>query len=293
MVDLGVKTDYGIPVIVCPYCNPPEAPIWMGDLSFKSLGDVHQGDEIIGWHVPERPIDVRPSRPIGQTPQERLCRTRVLDIFESVASLVEVEMESGRTFRCTPDHLWWVYRTMTDAPEFNVVRSRRTLRFVVDPMAAELTVDPYVAGYVAGIYDGDGGDLRIHQDPTANAATFERIGTMLDALKVSYTRSWDNHGSSVQGDFTLTGGRQGYLDFLWKTRPAKSEALIRHILTSCFSIRDRVVKVVPLDGSHRVIGLKTETGNYVAWGYASKNCDGAPLLRNKPRGNGDLVISGQ
>ena len=28
------------------YCNPPEAPIWMGDLGFKPLGDVQVGDTV-------------------------------------------------------------------------------------------------------------------------------------------------------------------------------------------------------------------------------------------------------
>lgn len=38
-----------------------------------------------------------------------------------------------------------------------------------------------------------------------------------------------------------------------------------------FATPDRVVEVEP-DGYGRVIGMTTSTGNYVAWGYASKNC---------------------
>src|SRR5271166_2834880 len=30
-------------------CNPAEAPIWMADLSFKSLGEIAVDDQIVGW----------------------------------------------------------------------------------------------------------------------------------------------------------------------------------------------------------------------------------------------------
>src|SRR5579871_345513 len=31
------------------WCNTPEAPVWMGDYSFKPIGEINVGDEVIGW----------------------------------------------------------------------------------------------------------------------------------------------------------------------------------------------------------------------------------------------------
>jgi hypothetical protein len=49
-----------------------------------------------------------------------------------------------------------------------------------------------------------------------------------------------------------------------------------------FGQRDRIVAVEPA-GESEVISLTTETGNYVAWGYASKNCDNELIETAKAR----------
>src|SRR5271155_403828 len=74
------------------YCNPADAPIWMADLSFRPIGSVHTGDKVMGW---ERKGDHR-----------HLCESEVLAVGTRFALVVKVTMESGRSFRCTPDHRW-------------------------------------------------------------------------------------------------------------------------------------------------------------------------------------------
>jgi DNA polymerase III subunit alpha len=52
----SIAGEVGLPVVITQdahYCNPPEAPIWMGDLSFKPLGEIKVGDEVMGWEYQE------------------------------------------------------------------------------------------------------------------------------------------------------------------------------------------------------------------------------------------------
>ena len=71
----------------------------------------------------------------------------------------------------------------------------------------------------------------------------------------------------------LTGGRQGYLNFLALARPVKRDFLVKKIIGSTrFGKKDKIVSIKPV-GEGNVVSLTTDTGNYVAWGYASRNCD--------------------
>src|SRR6185436_9614078 len=89
------------------YCNTPEAPIWMADVSFKDLGDVEVGDVVMGWVLGD-PVP-------GAWGRMRLTKHLApsLVIGKSVRGpvpVVKIYMESGRTIRCTPDHQWLVHR---------------------------------------------------------------------------------------------------------------------------------------------------------------------------------------
>src|ERR1700758_1177400 len=75
------------PIWVCPYCCPPETPIWMGDGHFKDLGDITVGDTVMGWIENHEGLDNRSSRKLVTTenrkiPTTRLYRATVVDIFE-------------------------------------------------------------------------------------------------------------------------------------------------------------------------------------------------------------------
>jgi hypothetical protein len=63
------------------------------------------------------------------------------------------------------------------------------------------------------------------------------------------------------------------VNFLNWTRPTKRfNGLERIILGAHFRSADPVIEVRPA-GRGEVVSMQTTTGNYVAWGYASKNCE--------------------
>jgi len=70
--------------------------------------------------------------------------------------------------------------------------------------------------------------------------------------------------------------------------PAKIGSKLQYILEPQIGEleeKDRVVSIEP-DGHETVYALETETGNYIAWGYGSKNC----LYRNNPVDDEDALF---
>ena len=258
------------------FCNPPDAPIWMGDLTFRPLGDVREGDEVVGW---ERVA-------AGSTTLRRLTTAQVLSVRERRSSLVRVSMESGRSFRCTPDHRWlnalWTpaaTKRWAAYPEFVEPRAGRSILHIVDPTEDVPAGLDRTAGYLAGIYDGEGSWIQIAQCRVTNPEVSAAIVGALNKLGIPHTI-----GSSTANFITLTGGRQAYVDFLNRVQPTKRWQIAGRILGGRrFGLRDRIVDVEAIpDG--RVVSLATTTGNYVAWGYASRNCDDEAVRTARFRG---------
>lgn len=257
------------------YCQPLDIPIWMGDCTFRDLGDVKVGDEVMGW---ERV-------PAGKHTLRALRKSRVLASRTRMAPLIRVVMESGRVLRCTPDHRWLnakaspiVLARHPGRSEWITAKVGRTLLHVMDeppPVEQELQ---WTAGYLAGIYDGEAHGIQIAQCPTANPAVSTAIAEALVKLDIPFTRN----GLF----FTLTGGRQAYVDFLLRVGPQKTGSLESWIMGrgrtpearsagaigGRFGHQDKIVAVEEV-GEAEVMSMTTSTGNYVAQGYASRNCD--------------------
>lgn len=243
------------------WCNTPDAPILMGDLSFRDLDDVRIGDEVIGWQ-----------RADGATfSLNRLCVANVTGVLVRRAPVVLVTMESGREFRCTPDHSWLngAWSPSSSHPrEWVNPEVGRTLVHVAERPAPVPPALERLAGWLGGIYDGEGSaapNPQIGQSLAVNPDVYERIRTTLDMFGFPY--------KAVQDRFWLNGGRRELLRFLHVTQPVKRDKIVSYILDGArYGQRDRVVAVKPA-GEDWVVSLTTTTGNYVAWGYASKNCD--------------------
>jgi hypothetical protein len=246
------------------YCNTPDAPVWMGDYSFKPIGEVQVGDEVMGWE----------HSPSGRT---KLVRTPVLATQMRMApEVVKITMESGRTIRCTPDHQWAnphysPNRQAKWAPQqYREAKVGRTLRHVVDPTAPlESEKDRLTAAWLAGIFDGEGSGFHFSQSPSHNPDVYEAIERGLDSLGLATTRG--PQGIYIRGAGRQT--RQEFVDFLNWGQPIRrvTTEIDRLMLRSRFGTVDKVVSIES-EGAGWVVSMQTGTGNYTAWGYASRNC---------------------
>jgi DNA polymerase elongation subunit (family B) len=255
------------------YCNPPEAPILMADFTFKPLGEVQVGDMVMGWEK-------------GDGPRRRhLVASRVGAVHRHEAPIVKVTTDRNEVIRCTPDHQWLRARKLTSnrgdkkygyawcEPKVG----RGIVKMLDTPRALVTEEERTEAAWLGGIYDGEGSlsgqrsqQITIGQSPRVNPEVCARLEKALNLLGLD----WSVKLSPLDGinRYAIRGGKQGRLNFLTWCRPAKGDRIAESMRHAFFSnFETRIVAVEP-DGKGEVIGLTTETGNYVAWGYASKNC---------------------
>ena len=246
------------------FCNPGEAPILMSDWTIKRLDEVQVGDEVIGFEKGE--------------PQhhKRLVRSTVTDISIRTARTQKVFMESGRTFRCTPQHNWYTGREDATHKPYRPLKIGREMMQVVNTDESPVADRIYDWAYLGGIIDADGackyGNINISQYSESTSGVYKRIEDTLVTLGIHYKKYPHN--------FVLNGGRQTKFDIIRYSKLAKAHQIVGTLWTNQSRIRsksiaalktkDRVVDIKPWN-TEKVYGLTTTTGNYVAWGYMSQN----------------------
>lgn len=260
------------------YCNTPDAPVWMADGSFKEIGKVQEGDKVMGWE----PQNGRRSRVIATV--ERVERRIAPDV-------IEVTLESGNVIRCTPDHLWLAKKNTNAAHDgFSTVRvgqdvfapivrkgrgrGMTELSKMVEVPRELNPEEQRQLDWLMGIYDGEGSSDYIAQSLSHSPEIHARIGQVLDVLGLPYRV--DNDGYQLKGGVHTFAALLHWNPFFIK-RAYFTKRLIQGIRrgkdvnAQANRTPDRIVNVKHV-GSGEVVSMQTSTGNYVVWGYASKNC---------------------
>lgn len=267
------------------WCNTPDAPIWMADGTFKPIGEINVGEEVMGWEWIQTE---------GGQWRKHLKPSRVLATnLREAPMVVEVELESGRTMRCTPDHKWANanYSPAMWGGEGEEPRKGRTLEYreaevgmtlnnfvdPVEPLTEKKQIE--AAAYLGGIIDGEGSvagsEIRIGQSMEKNPEICERIEQSMNILGLNY-RIQDRDGVGHFGSgiriWSITGGRRELAKMRSWIPSVKVEKAWENARSGkSYGTRDKVTSITEL-GSGEVVSMETETGNYVAWGVASKNC---------------------
>lgn len=258
------------------FCNPYETPILMSDWSVKNIGDVKIGDEVIGY-IPKG------------SERNRCClkKSKVVAVHKRIAMTQKMFMESGNVVRCTPDHMWYSGRQDVFHKLYFIARKGTKLQRLINITPKETDIEKIKAwSYLGGIIDGEGGckhyGIFVAQSKPANFIIYEKIKKTFEFLNIEYSeyesirhedRPHMKNGDYKQNIFYLKGGRQGKFNLLNNADFAKKEQILKCLWGrggSQFE-EDRILDIKP-DKFEEVYGLTTETGNYIAWGYASKNC---------------------
>jgi hypothetical protein len=250
-------------------CNPGDAPILMADGTQKPLADIRVGDTVMGFRV---------GKPSGLLP------SRVLEVNSRIAQTVRVSLTNGDRLRCTPNHQWFA-GGRAGRSAYLPARVGRRLFHVVDTNQVVAPWQELEYRYLAGLLDGEGackyGSLAITQSTEKNPEVCSAIERCLQSLRINYTvqpdvkpRPGDGRARRAKS-FVLNGGRNLKFQIIHHARPAKSAQILDNIMRTSSGYvafeRPHVLNINP-HKRERVYALTTETGNYVAWGYASKNC---------------------
>lgn len=289
-----------------PYaCTPYESPVLMGDLSMRPIGEVREGDEVVGFAKPALADgDDRAYR------RYHLQRATVKAVHRYRAPVVRMTLDSGQVIRCTPDHKWWRKDRGPDRPSYLPAVVGTELCRVCPPEMSALTREQErEAEWLAGFFDGEGSvsnhrksyegralDYRasasivFYQGAGMNLPVCARLEQVLAALDFSYAVEQRRRREGWQPGraYRLLGNDLPlYQRFVHLVRPTKwRERLISAAYGAKFiKSRERVVSIDP-DGEEDVFALETTTGNYVVWGFASSNSAAQLQQRPAPREGG-------
>jgi len=245
-------------------CTPEGTPILMGDGSFKGVQNVRTGDEVVGF-----------TKGIGE--KRALVITKVLANGSRKATVYRYALSNGDQLYSTKDHKWFTGRTGRDhhleyAP---LDRGRRAIK-VFNQINLHFSgpCDWASWTWLGGMIDGEGavkhGSINITQSESKNPLVTKKIREVINKLGLSCKEY--RKDSTIM--FVLNGGKQLKMDLIYYAKPAKSPDIMDNILThsKCFIQDEPKVIGVARNVEKEVYSLQTETGNYIANGYASSNC---------------------
>jgi len=271
-------------------CFPAETPILKSDFTYSPIKDIKVGDEVVGFSNGEKKS------------KGKLVKATVNLVECSLKEVVRITLASGKTIRCTADHPWYTGRCDKTHKAYLPADVGRKLLQVHNYYDID-NQDLLDYKYLAGLIDGEGacnhGSIAIAQSKDANPDVYVSIANVLQRLNIPYTMAVVNANQThilrnkvirrgFGETFVLSGGRQVKIDIIRFGKPAKSHRIVNTIWSKPHgSIRgyDEVVTIEP-DGVEQVFAIGTTTGNYVAWGYATKNTQ----YLNRPRATEDIVF---
>ena len=250
------------------YCVSPKSKVLTEDLRWTEAGKLEEGDDLIGF---DEVLNQ------GRGRSSTLQRARVLRIERKHMPCYRVVTDHGET-TVSANHRFVVRdgqrpRTWRAAEDLNIGDN---MVWFGAPWDEDVS---HGAGYLAGIFDGEGWlDQRRVCVGQLPGAVFNTIRHKLDDHGYPYVFS--NQGSGVQS-LRITGGLYESLRFLGEVRPVRllNNAAKMWVGSSIVSkgpnatIGRTVAKVLDIEflGDQEVVAFKTSTGTFISDGFYSHN----------------------
>jgi hypothetical protein len=255
------------------YCNTPDAPILMADGTMKPIGEIVAGELVMGWHVPDVSTARRGAvRVATDSPNRRrmMVASEVQEVRRRMAEVWRFDLEDGESITCTADHQWlsgshndsfgWTTAMPHDrGPGKGTKLLSRVCSLPGNPTPEQQRA----ADWISGMFDGEGTWPSIAQYVKANPAVHAAIARALDVLEIKY--------SVTDKTYTLLGGRDTLIRMRAWGCMVKTDKMEYKLMGQLNRRGVRVINATPI-GYGEVVSMQTTTGNYVAWGLASKNC---------------------
>lgn len=252
-------------------CFPAGAPVLMADLVEKNIEDLKVGDDIVGYDLSGYP---------------KLIKAKVEFVNIRRAKVREYVTISGRRIRCTEEHkfLKAFHREAERGGPYDKLKIGYKIVSVYEPSIKPDPDQQRLLDWLGGIIDGEGSinltNVFISQSPSANPEVFTAIAQALEKLNIEFRYE----PTSCQ--FTLSGGRSllirlvnqakmyksyRFQDRFWLKPGGIGERGPRGGFTGKSSTEEMILGYSDL-GEMDVYNIQSSSGNYVAYGYATKNC---------------------
>lgn len=241
-------------------CFPAGTPVLMSDWTEKNIEQLNPGDEIVGYSTDS---------------YMTLKKATVEFVNRRKTRVIQAIMSSGRTIFCTPEHkfLKAIHRDR-GSPYTELRAGHKIISVYAPPKLPNYSGAQRDLDWLGGMFDGEGSANNvpcISQSPNINPDVCRMLIDTLQRLGISYRYE------PASEQFFLLGGRSLKILLLTHARMAKKKRFVDYIWkkpSRVGEIRNPVDKVVNfIDcGEQDVYNIQSSTGNYVAWGYACKNC---------------------
>lgn len=272
--DHAVRYVRGKPQIglVAGACLTPDHRVLTADLRYVPLGSVRAGDTLVSF-------DEEISDSPGRARRYKTGTVNAVKLDEE--EVFAVTLSNGKVFKATADHLW-LSKLGTEYVWRRTDRMRKGTR-VAKPLAEWDTATSHEAGYLAGMFDGEGCySTRVTSSGAAVGALSlsQKPGTVLDRTidALASVCSETTTGTTNQKGVTairIGGGLRGVAHVLGMIRPMrllnkfKPEHLGR--LTTTNSKNPTVVSIVPI-GRQEIVRVDVDAKTMIVEGYAHHNC---------------------
>ena len=249
-------------------CTPAETQILMDDWKLKRIEYVKPGDYVVGWIKGKGNVN------------GKLVKSIVKKVMSRRDDIYQFNLESGRYVRCTLDHKWYTGRLDKTHKEYAIPKLGRRLQFICPIDYPELDIEKRIKwNYLVGLFDGEGsaksgGCLTITQEVDNNRPVYEKIKSTLLDLELDFSEDIRKKGDHRVSQMWIKDNFNTMIKFLRYTDLAKKDQLIERLFKKSSKFVKEEDKIVSCQywRNDIVYALETETGNYIAYGYASSNC---------------------
>lgn len=286
-------------------CVTPDTPILTADLRHVPAGSISVGDALVGFD--EYSLDPTGGRGKGK----RRFRTAHVERVETIRKPGVMVSAGGRTTMCSDDHLWLV-RCPERQPRLRWIRADELEVGYHQLLSLGVweTDTSWEAGYLAGLYDGEGHMLCRTTGASHTGLGFaqlpgpvmDRFCATMDKLGLSYGYSPRTPGSTSPTDNVRIHGLAKMMRTVGTLRPERFTSRSREIFDGAELHTTRQMEAVPaVDdviqiGDIDVMSIATTTRTFVANGFLSHNCQGSAydilahtIVRMDEEGLGDHI----
>jgi hypothetical protein len=243
----------------------------MADGTERNITDIKPGDYVVGYTTGS-------SKKRGRYQPTRVMAADQFgyqDIYEAVFA-------DGTRIQCTEDHKWFTGRERNWYLPFTM-DLHNGVSEVRQMYSQSICPDLRAASYLGGIFDGEGAcsgkTIHISQSPEHNPEVCAEIERCMDVLGFDYgTHEREAHGMHKAGrTYYLKGGRDAKMRFILWCQPAKRQKMMDALVYVRRGSDKRKLVSWEKVGTEPVYNIQTETGNYIAYGCLTKNCQ---MLQN-------------